>query len=133
MNITRSMPRASAPTAVKPQAAQAEQTVEDSGSSFGDGIREFYEGNKSAIHLGGGALLGAGIAMYGGGLTGSAVVSAAGSGAFGGFIAGDDTQRAMYMGGGALIGATIASAAGVPGSAVMSAAGTGAFLGFLFG
>ena len=70
--------------------------------------------------------------MYGGGLTGTAVVSAAGSGALGGFFAGESSKRALYMGGGALIGATIANMAGVPGTAVMSAAGTGTLLGFLF-
>ena len=77
------------------------------------------------------ALLGAGIAMYGGGLTGSAVVSAAGSGALGGFFAGENSKRALYMGGGALVAATIANFAGVPGPAVVSAAGTGTLIGFL--
>ena len=70
--------------------------------------------------------------MYGGGLTGSAVISAAGSGALGGFFAGESSKRALYMGGGALLGATIASMAGVPGTAVVSAAGTGTLIGFLF-
>jgi hypothetical protein len=131
MQISSSMPRAKGVPAPTPQASKAE--VASEGSSFGDSVKDFYDQNKSAIHLGGGALLGAGIAMYGGGLTGTAVVSAAGSGALGGFFAGDDSQKALYMGGGALIGATIASMAGVPGTAVMSAAGTGALLGFLFG
>ena len=63
---------------------------------------------------------------------GEAVVSAAGSGALGGFFAGNNSKAALYMGGGALIGATIANMAGVPGTAVMSAAGTGALVGFLF-
>lgn len=113
---------------VKNEAPQPEE-----GKSFGDGVRDFYESNKSAIHLGGGALLGAGIAMYGAGLSGTAVVSAAGSGALGGFFAGNSSKKAISMGGGAVIGATIAGMAGVPGTAVMSAAGTGALVGFLFG
>lgn len=118
---------------VAPKAPVAKQeTPESQEDSSGGGIKDLYERNKSLIHLGGGALLGAGIAMYGGGLTGSEVVSAAGSGALGGFFAGSSSDRALAMGGGALIGATIASMAGVPGAAVMSAAGTGTFLGFLF-
>ena len=131
MQISSSMARASQkPVAAKP-AAEEQAKSQGEGSSLVDGVRDFYESNKSAIHLGGGALLGAGIAMYGGGLTGSAVISAAGSGALGGFFAGESSKRALYMGGGALLGATIASMAGVPGTAVVSAAGTGTLIGFL--
>jgi hypothetical protein len=129
MQISSSRP-AMAKTIPAPKADQAQPQKDD--SSFGDSVRDFYESNKSAIHLGGGALLGAGIAMYGAGLSGGQVVSAAGSGALGGFFAGNNSKAALYMGGGALIGATIANMAGVPGTAVMSAAGTGALVGFLF-
>lgn len=131
MQISSTIPSVTRNAPVAPQAKNVASDTE--GSSFGDSVKDFYQQNKTAIHLGGGALLGAGIAMYGGGLNGSAVVSAAGSGALGGFFAGDDSQKALYMGGGALIGATIASMAGVPGTAVVSAAGTGALVGFLFG
>lgn len=129
MKISSSIPK----TPVRAAANQpAPVEPRSGGSPIVDGVRDFYENNKSAIHLGGGALLGAGIAMYGAGLDGSAVVSAAGSGALGGFFAGESSKRALYMGGGALVGATIANMAGVPGAAVMSAAGTGTMLGFLF-
>ncbi len=129
MQISSSRPAIAKPASA-PKAEQAQPQKDD--SSFGDSVRDFYESNKSAIHLGGGALLGAGIAMYGAGLSGGQVVSAAGSGALGGFFAGNNSKSALYMGGGALIGATIANMAGVPGTAVMSAAGTGALVGFLF-
>ncbi len=113
----------------KPSVTESTTFTGDSGG----GIKDFYESHKGLIHLGGGALLGAGIATYGAGLSGEAVMSAAGSGAFGGFMAGQDTDQALLMGGGAILGATIANLAGVPGLGVMSAAGTGAFIGFLFG
>ena len=127
---TSRAPATQKPVAAKPN-PEEQAKAQNEGSSIVDGIRDFYESNKSAIHMGGGALLGAGIAMYGGGLTGSAVVSAAGSGALGGFFAGKNSKRALYMGSGALVAATIANFAGVPGTAVVSAAGTGTLIGFL--
>ena len=129
MQISRTIQKPQGPS-VQRTAQQAAPSKEEQSSN--GGVRDFYEKNKTAIHLGGGALLGAGIAMYGAGLTGTEVMSAAGSGALGGFFAGSDSQRALYMGGGAVLGATIANMAGVPGAAVLSAAGTGTLLGFLF-
>lgn len=96
------------------------------------GLKDFYEKYQTPIHIAGGALLGAGIAHYGGGMTGTAVMSAAGTGALAGFFA-SSPQKALIMGGGAVVGAAIATFAGVPGQAVVSAAGTGALIGFLFG
>lgn len=100
--------------------------------SFSSGVSGFYKEYRSAIHIGGGALLGAGIAAVGGGLTGSAVMSAAGSGALGGFLV-SSPREALTTAGGAVLGATIATLAGMPGAAVVSAAGTGALIGFVIG
>lgn len=92
-------------------------------------IVDFYKENRTIINIGGGALLGAGIARAAG-LPAETVMSAAGSGALGGFLAG---RKGPIMAAGAVTGAAIASFAGVPGGAVLGAAGTGAMVAWLFG
>jgi hypothetical protein len=120
--------RKSAPVAAStPQAPQAaaQDPQEDSA------LMKFYKEYQTPIHVAGGALLGAGISRFAG-VPGEAVLSAAGVGAFAGWIA-DEPRRAVCMAGGAVLGATIAHLAGLPGPAVVSAAGTGTFVGWIVG
>jgi hypothetical protein len=91
---------------------------------------EFYSDYRTPIHVGGGALIGAGIAHLAGGAVGAAVVSAAGTGALVGWLVGSK-KSAICTAGGAVLGASIAAMAGVPGAAVMNAAGTGALIGWV--
>ena len=92
-------------------------------------IVDFYQGNQTIINIGGGALIGAGIAKFAG-LPSEAIMSAAGSGAIGGWLAGD---KGPIMAAGAVTGAAIATFAGVPSAGVLGAAGTGTVLAWLFG
>ena len=92
---------------------------------------EFYDQYETPIHIGGGALVGAGLAKMCG-LPGDAVMSAAGSGALAGFFA-NSPKKAALMAGGAAVGAGIATLAGLPGAGVMGAAGTGTLIAFIFG
>ncbi len=94
-------------------------------------ILEFYDNYETPINIGGGALIGAGLAKWCG-LPSEAVMSAAGSGALAGFFAGSP-KKAALMAGGAAVGAGIATLAGLPGAGVMGAAGTGTLIAFLFG
>ncbi|MBT9583455.1 hypothetical protein IV102_08895 [bacterium] len=92
-------------------------------------IAGFYKEHRMLVNIGGGALLGAGIARMAG-LPSEAVMSAAGSGAVGGFFAG---RKGPIMAAGAVAGAAIASLAGAPGAAVVGAAGTGTVVAWIFG
>ena len=95
----------------------------------GSAVKDFYSKYETPVHVGGGALLGAGIARLAG-APGELILSAAGTGAFAGWMA-RNPKQAMVMAGGAAIGAAVASLAGLPGAAVVSAAGTGTFVGWL--
>lgn len=133
MQVTLSGPswsgqRNSAPIA----AATTPQTPQPAQDSHEDSeLMKFYKEYQTPIHVAGGALLGAGISRLAG-VPGEALLSAAGVGAFAGWIA-DSPRRAVCMAGGAVLGATIASLAGLPGPAVVSAAGTGTFVGWIIG
>ncbi|MBX3171752.1 MAG: hypothetical protein KF760_30355 [Candidatus Eremiobacteraeota bacterium] len=94
-------------------------------------IMEFWEQYETPVNIGGGALIGAGLAKWCG-LPSEAVMSAAGSGALAGFFAGSP-KKAALMAGGAAVGAGIATLAGLPGAGVMGAAGTGTLVAWLFG
>ena len=96
-----------------------------------NGILEFYDQYETPIHIGGGALIGAGLAKACG-LPSEAIMSAAGSGALAGWFAGSP-KKAALMAGGAAIGAGIATLAGMPGAGVLGAAGTGTMVAWLFG
>lgn len=122
--------RNSAPVAANSQGPAQQPPADPQDSRESGGLKEFYNEYKLPIHVAGGALLGAGIAH----LTGNpaAVMSAAGGGAFAGWVA-DSPKRAVCMAGGAVIGASIAHMAGLPGPAILSAAGTGTFVGWLVG
>lgn len=109
-----------------PKAPEANAQVD----TFTSSAKNFYNEFKTPLHVAGGALLGAGIASIGGGATGQAVMSAAGTGALVGWVL-DSPKSAFATGGGAIIGATIATLAGVPGAGVISAAGTGALIGWV--
>lgn len=94
-------------------------------------IMEFWDKYETPVNIGGGALIGAGLAKFCG-LPSEAVMSAAGSGALAGFFAGSP-KKAALMAGGAAVGAGIATMAGLPGAGVMGAAGTGTLVAWLFG
>jgi hypothetical protein len=110
--------------------APAENQEAPANKSVLDRVGDFWDNNNTAVNLGGGALVGAGLASLVG-LPSEAVMSAAGSGALAGFFAGSK-EKALKMAGGAALGAGIATMAGVPGAAVMGAAGTGTLLAWLF-
>ena len=93
-------------------------------------ISDFYHQYQTPVHIGGGALMGAGLARALG-LPGEVAMSAAGTGAVAGFFAGSP-KKAVCMAGGAAVGAAIATLAGVPNTAVLGAAGTGTLVGWLF-
>ena len=102
---------------------------------IGDGsplepLQDLYERYKTPAHMAGGALLAAGIARLAG-APGEILLSAAGSGAFAGWMAGESSREAVLMGLGAIVGASIATMAGVPGVQVLGAAGVGTWLGWL--
>lgn len=103
---------------------------EPSQKSHTSGILDVYDRHPTAFNMGGGALIGAGLARMVG-LPSEAVMSAAGSGAVAGFFAGSK-EHALCMAGGAALGAGIATLAGAPGVAVMGAAGTGTVLAWIF-
>lgn len=129
LNHAAQAQRKSAPAAAANPSGQPDAPAPQDSRESG-GLKEFYHEYKLPIHVAGGALLGAGIAS----LTGNpqAVMSAAGGGAFAGWVA-DSPKRAVCMAGGAVIGASIAHMAGLPGPAILSAAGTGTFVGWLVG
>lgn len=93
-------------------------------------ILDLYTHNTTLVHIGGGAMIGAGLARVCG-LPDGLVMSAAGSGAVAGFFAGSP-RRAALMTAGAAVGATIGTLAGLPGSGVMSAVGTSTLVAWLF-
>lgn len=92
-------------------------------------IVDFYNSNRTIVNIGGGALIGAGIAKAAG-LPSEAIMSAASTGAVAGWFAG---KKGPMMAAGAGAGAAIATIAGVPGAGVVGAAGTGALVAWLFG
>lgn len=120
--------RFQAPASANPAPQQAPAPKDESEDSA---FMKFYKEYQTPIHMAGGALLGAGISRFAG-VPGEAVMSAAGVGAFAGWVA-DNPRRAACMAGGAVLGATIASLAGLNGPAMVSAAGTGTFVGWFVG
>lgn len=97
-------------------------------ASVASSIKDVYLRNRLPAHMAGGALMGAGLATVAG-LEGGAVMSAAGSGAFAGFVA-NSPKTAVCMAGGALVGAAVAGLAGLQGAAMMGAVSTGTFIGW---
>lgn len=125
MNVLNSLTGTRNFAAARPSLAPSAPSTQ----GFVDDVKDFYRKYQTPIHVAGGALLGAGVARLCG-VDPNTIMSAAGTGAFGGFMCGSP-KSAICTGGGFVLGCTIGALAGLPGPAILGAGSTGGFLGWL--